>query len=400
MKRIAIITEILTMGGADRQISSACTYLNQKGFAVTIYSILPRTNFPSIIQNSPGIKIVYSRNWTKILFICGMVRYISDILKSVTRGRGDPKKTRNNLLSVKYRLIESHYITSVYSKKILRSIAQEQDTEPYAFVIGFHFQVRPLLYTLQKDLGIPTRYIEISSPRWRSLNNLQDERVPQIINAIDRIIVPSEIIGEELKTYEGLQKPYTVVPLVLQMPEYHVRREQQISTFGVATRLSREKNQDLLIRIMSIIKTKNPLTPIRLVLVGDGPEKERLVQLKSDLKLDDEVVLTGPIARVELFIDKIDIATLLSDVESTPATLLEAIYFGKPIIATDVGSVSSIVIDGFNGYIVDKNKLEEIAEKIITLTENRDLYDTFSKNSRTLYEKIYKNNEILAPLLD
>lgn len=400
MKKIAIITEILTMSGADRQISAVCTYLKQKGYAVTIYSILPKSKIPSIIQNSSEIKIVYSRNWTTILFICGMVRYIPDILKSVIRGRGDPKKTRNILLSVKSGLIESHYITNFYSKKILRSIAQEQDTEPYAFVIGFHFQVRPLLYNIQTDLGVLTRYIEISSPHWRSLNNFHDELAPQIINAIDRIIVPSEIIGEELKTYEGLQKPYTVVPLVLQMPEYHKRDGQQISTFGVATRLSREKNQDLLIQIMSIIKTKNQSTPIKLVLVGEGPEKKRLVQLKKDLNLNDEVILTGPFAQVEQFIDKIDIATLLSDVESIPATLLEALYFGKPIIATDVGSISSIVIDGFNGYIVDKNNLEEIADKIIALTENCELYDTFSKNSRTLYHKIYYDNDILAPLLD
>lgn len=400
MKRIAIITEILTMSGADRQISAVCDYLNQKGYAVTIYSILPKSKIPSIIQNSPEIKIVYSRNWTMILFICGMVRYIPDILKSIIRGRGDPKKTRSILLSVKSGLIESHYITRFYSKKILKLIAQEQDTEPYAFVIGFHFQVLPLLYNIQKDLGVFTRYIEISSPHWRSLNNFHDGLAPHIINAIDRTIVPSEIIGEELKTYEGLQKPYTVVPLVLHMPDYHKRDKQQISTFGVATRLSREKNQDLLIQIMSIIKTKNQTTHIKLILIGDGPEKKRLVQLKKNLKLDDNVVLTGPFARVEQFIDRIDIVTLLSDVESTPATLLEALYFGKPIIATDVGSISSIVIDGFNGYIVDKNNLEEIADKIITLTKNCDLYDTFSNNSRILYHKIYYNNDILAPLLD
>jgi glycosyltransferase involved in cell wall biosynthesis len=400
LKRVALITEILTIGGADRQISAICTYLNKKGYAVTIYSVLPRSNYPSLIQNAPAINIVYSMNLTRILFICGMIRYIPDILTSFIRGRGDPLKTRRYLLSIKSGLIETDYVTGFYSKKILGSIAQQQATEPFSFVIGLHFQVLPLLGTIQRELGIPTRYIEISSPRWRSLNNFHKRSTQPVINVIDRIIVPSKIIGEELKTYDGLRKSYTVVPLVLQMPSYHKKDENNISTFGIATRLSREKNQDLLIRIMDVIRTIDPLTPIKLILVGDGPEKDRLVRLKKDLNLEDYVIFTGSFERVEQFIDKIDIVTLLSDVESTPATLLEALYFGKPIIATDVGSISDIVIDGFNGYIVDKKNLDEIAGKIIALAANPSLYETLSKNSRSLYNKIYCKPDILIPLLE
>jgi glycosyltransferase involved in cell wall biosynthesis len=90
---------------------------------------------------------------------------------------------------------------------------------------------------------------------------------------------------------------------------------------------------------------------------------------------------------------------LISDVEGMPLTLIEALYFGKPIIVNDVGSTSELVENSFNGFLVDKNDLQSIANKIQLIIDNLGMFQEFSINSRKLYDRKYKPKEILNNLL-
>lgn len=81
-----------------------------------------------------------------------------------------------------------------------------------------------------------------------------------------------------------------------------------------------------------------------------------------------------------------DLFVLPSDYEGLPIVIIEAMSFGKPVVASDVGGISEIVVDDENGYTVE-NIPELFANKIKYILENEDVYKAFSKNSLEKYNK-------------
>jgi glycosyltransferase involved in cell wall biosynthesis len=220
----------------------------------------------------------------------------------------------------------------------------------------------------------------------------------EYINFFNAIFVPSKLIGEELILFEGLKKPYTVIPFSLDLPPYHFLPPcRSAKTFGVIARLSPEKNPDLLIRILKLVK--NDFPDAKLILIGTGPLKQQLITIAISLGLLDEVHFVDNFEKIEDVVGLIDIFTLLSDVEGMPLSIIEALYFGKPVIATPVGSIPDMIVDGYNGYIIDKNKIQDIADHIIELMKNFSLYTMMSQNSRLIYESNFDPDTLFSELL-
>jgi glycosyltransferase involved in cell wall biosynthesis len=81
-----------------------------------------------------------------------------------------------------------------------------------------------------------------------------------------------------------------------------------------------------------------------------------------------------------------DCAILLSDNEAVPLAMIEAGLAGLPVIATNVGSVSDVVVNGLNGYLVEP-LMEEIKSGVIALVESAELRASFGKKGRELSQE-------------
>jgi glycosyltransferase involved in cell wall biosynthesis len=255
----------------------------------------------------------------------------------------------------------------------------------------------PVLYRLKTLLKIPVFYTEISSPKWR-VQFMNQIKTKKYLNCFDKVFVPSSIIGEELKQYEGLQKNYYIIPFFIDLPEYSYQiPNKPARSFGLIARLSPEKNPDLLIRILKLVKKGIP--DAKLILIGTGPLKQQLITIAISLGLLDDVHFVDNFEKIEDVVGLIDIFTLLSDVEGMPLSIIEALYFGKPVIATPVGSIPDMIVDGYNGYIIDKNKIQDIADHIIELMKNFSLYTMMSQNSRLIYESNFDPDTLFSELL-
>ncbi len=94
---------------------------------------------------------------------------------------------------------------------------------------------------------------------------------------------------------------------------------------------------------------------IRLILVGEGPERPRLQELAQRLGVADRCVWAGPIEDMPTLYRAIDAVALPSRNEGTPVVLIEALACGVPVIASAVGGVSDVLHQGEWGYLVPPN---------------------------------------------
>lgn len=111
---------------------------------------------------------------------------------------------------------------------------------------------------------------------------------------------------------------------------------------GWVGRLSREKGPDLFLEAVAAL----PDLPLVASMVGDGPERTRLVRLAQRLGLDERVRWHGAMPRAVACFAGLDLLVLSSRTEGTPLVLLEAMAAGVPIVATAVGGVPDMLPDG------------------------------------------------------
>ena len=109
---------------------------------------------------------------------------------------------------------------------------------------------------------------------------------------------------------------------------------------GTVAALRAEKNLPRLLRAFAIVAA---VLPGRLVIVGDGPERQRLEALAESFGLAKRVHFVGHVAAPHALYHGFDLYALSSDTEQMPMTILEAMAASLPIAATDVGDVADMV---------------------------------------------------------
>ena len=94
-----------------------------------------------------------------------------------------------------------------------------------------------------------------------------------------------------------------------------------------------------------------------------------------------------------------NIVTLCSEAEGMPLTLIEAQYFGKPIIATDAGSIPDMVFNDCNGYIVYKDEIDKMADIILKIIAEPSRYFEMAIHSRELFMTQFHTESFFKRLL-
>lgn len=138
-------------------------------------------------------------------------------------------------------------------------------------------------------------------------------------------------------------------------------------------RLSGEKNQALLLRAVARVHELAPTLPLRLLIVGDGPERASLNILAATLGVSSIVTFAGHQNRPESFYRASDIFVLSSRTEGSPNVLLEAMDAGLAIVATTVGGVPEMVGHEQSALLVPSEDQEAMARAILRLLEDPNL---------------------------
>lgn len=148
----------------------------------------------------------------------------------------------------------------------------------------------------------------------------------------------------------------------------------------------------LLLRAMPLLRQQVP--GVQALLVGGGPEAERLRQAASDAGLGDTVIFTGrvPNAQVDRYYDAIDVLAFprlpmrLTELV-TPLKPLEAMARGKAVVASDVGGHRELVRDGETGLLHRAGDAGGLAGTLVRMLQDRALRDRIQRNGRAFVEK-------------
>jgi glycosyltransferase involved in cell wall biosynthesis len=138
-------------------------------------------------------------------------------------------------------------------------------------------------------------------------------------------------------------------------------------------RLSREKGHTDLIRAFPKIRELAGNSPLRLVLVGEGPELSRIELLCRRLHLTDVVTLAGQQDDVNPYYSIADVFLLPSHSEGCPNVLLEAMAAGVPVVATAVGGVPEVATNGRDAILVKQHDLAALASATAGVLRDRQL---------------------------
>lgn len=173
-------------------------------------------------------------------------------------------------------------------------------------------------------------------------------------------------------------------------------------------RLVQVKNYKMLIRAFAIAKKRCKYN-IRLIFVGDGPERNNLEIECDSYNLNNNLIFYGFCDEVDKILSESDIFVNSSHYEGISLAIIEAMKFSLPVIATSVGGNNEIISDGFSGILIPDNDVERFSDAIICLANDKKKRSIIGRNGREkafnkfnfektkrnyiiLYEKFLKRN--------
>lgn len=236
-----------------------------------------------------------------------------------------------------------------------------------------------------------------------------------VLKKTQQVVAPTKKVEELLKNYE-VSEPISVIPTgidlkrfqeVLSKEERNRRREalgisQDSKVLVSIGRLAKEKNlEEILIYFQKL--TKEELTfKLKLLIVGDGPDRERLEGIAKTLQLQEKVIFTGMVTPEEVaqYYQLGDVFVCASNSETQGITYIEALASGIPALCRKDACLDSVITDGYNGFQYEtyeffKMHLQYILEREerrvemgVCARQTAKLYSTW--NFCTMAERLYK----------
>lgn len=164
-------------------------------------------------------------------------------------------------------------------------------------------------------------------------------------------------------------------------------------------RLAPHKHVDDLINVLKLLK--KDFKDIHLKIIGNGIEKDNLIKLVNDLKLDDHVDFLSGLEYREVIreMKRSNILVLPSTREGFGMVLAEANACNIPVVAYKSGGVVEVIEDDKNGFLVEPRNINELSTKIRFLFENEDIVREMGEYGRVKVEKCFDWEKIVEEII-
>lgn len=255
----------------------------------------------------------------------------------------------------------------------LRKKLLNTDVDVIITTTTFHSLYFSIMKPFLKFKVIASHHEEFSSDtnKWNRLKKIFYKNLDGIVT----------LTNSDYKIYKKYNyNSYTIPnPLPYKRQYLYDKSSKKIIT---VSRLSIEKSIDYSIRAFSKLVYKYP--EWKLEIVGDGPDKERLLELINQLNLGDKVEITGFCRNIIEKYREAAFSILTSQKEGFGCVLIESNAIGIPVISFDNVGPKEIIENNINGFLVEKNNENKLIEVMDKMMSDNNLREILSKGS---YEK-------------
>lgn len=238
---------------------------------------------------------------------------------------------------------------------------------------------------------------KIQNSKFKSLEDFQNKKfdfITELRRKIQRwvtrraekIIVPSEYLKKIILIWGAGENKINVIYNAVELkgikPMTKLSAERWLVTVG---RLVPWKGMDTLIELMPELLREAP--GLKLKIIGNGPERQRLEKLIETNLLREHVEITGELSRNQTlaYLQAADLFILNSAYEGLSHVLIEAIGLGRWALASKAGGNPEVVVEGQNGDLFEYNNREEIKKKIIYYV--KEMKEPFKINNKEFFKK-------------
>jgi 1,2-diacylglycerol 3-alpha-glucosyltransferase len=248
----------------------------------------------------------------------------------------------------------------------------------------------PLVFTFHTQYTEYTHYFPLPQETIQEfLKGAVKNWLQEYMQRCQHIVIPSESMKEILVDEYGLRACYTVIPTGMDLDPYRhaggkalrAREGWQDNIVLISTgRLATEKNWSLLLESLRKVYSEHP--DMRMVIIGDGPEKSALQEQAVELGIAERVVFTGqlPFEDIPSYLKAADLFVFASVTETQGLVTMEALAAGLPVVAVDASGTRDIVENGRQGFLVPDDPVA-LAEAINRLLDSPDLRKKFQRNA-------------------
>mgnify|MGYP001291713700 CR=1 FL=1 len=228
------------------------------------------------------------------------------------------------------------------------------------------------------------------------------------INKSDVVTSVSESLKDDTLRLFDIKVPIEVVPNFIKLEKHNKSQftdcQRDImaeSDEFIITHVSNFRKVKRIDDVVSIFYKIQKIIPAKLMMVGEGPEKEPAEELCQKLGIEDKVIFFGNSDEVNKILCFTDLFLLPSEKESFGLAALEAMACGVPVISTNTGGLPEVNIHGVSGYLSDVGNVEDMTQNALKILKDKQTLAQFKKGAISsavkfdihkivpIYEKLY-----------
>lgn len=252
-------------------------------------------------------------------------------------------------------------------------------------------------YVADSDSTWKVQWIHTDYCRWRGLNEWTRSITKQdqeIYEKFDRIVLLSDDIKNRFTAlYPTLENKTIVNANLIPVDDIRKNAETPIKSrpyFVTVGRFGVEKAYDRLFRVLYRLTSEG--YKYHWTIIGGGELYGTIRSMYADSAICSNVTFTGPVSNPYPMMKEADVFALFSNYEGLPNTIFESLILGVPVVATNVGGISTQIVDGKTGWLVENDE-EAIYQKLTELLRQPAMIEAAKEN---LKDYSYDNQKILS----
>jgi glycosyltransferase involved in cell wall biosynthesis len=313
-----------TGGGPDKTILKSCEHLNRRGHLAHAFYMMDRANDTGMLEASAKAMGIVMNVAMEDGPVCWET--LAELNHLLAVGEYDIVHAHDYKSNVLARLMRAKYRYRIVATAHGYNATTKREL--------FYYRLEQWMFRFADAVVTPTSGMR----NFLSQRGIEPARMHVIRNGI-------ETMGRE------------------KMGGHERNRKVKLVYVG---RLSEEKDLPNFLGAISLLRGRG--IEVEATIAGDGPERERLAWMIEEMRLGGCVTLPGYVTDVMGLLAGADVLVNPSRTECMPNSILEAMWAGVPVVATDVGGVSEMLKDGVEGVLCraeDSEQLAEAIEKVI-----------------------------------